>query len=169
MTASQLIPLSFDGYAIGGLSVGEPKEKVPEMVQIACSILPPSLPRYLMGMGTPSDILMAVQQGVDLFDCVLPTRNARNGYLFTWQGPVRIKNRICAEDPNPIDPHCGCTTCRNHSRAYLRHLYLAKEILSARLNTIHNLYFYQELMQRIRKAIEEGQWESLKSLVPTED
>ncbi|MBI4208613.1 MAG: tRNA guanosine(34) transglycosylase Tgt [Deltaproteobacteria bacterium] len=161
-SAEQLVSLDFHGYAIGGLSVGEPKEKIPEIVQRTCSLLPNAAPRYLMGMGTPFDIFNAVQQGVDLFDCVLPTRNARNGYLFTWQGPLRIKNRIYAEDPNPIDLHCGCATCRNHSRAYLRHLYLAKEILSARLSTIHNLYFYQELMQSIRKAIEEDRLEFLQ-------
>ncbi len=165
-SAEQLVSLKFDGYAIGGLSVGEPKEKVPEMVQIACSLLPSDSPRYLMGMGTPLDILTAVREGVDLFDCVLPTRNARNGYLFTWQGPVRIKNRIYAEDPTPVDPRCSCSTCQNYSRAYLRHLYLAKEILSARLNTVHNLYFYQEWMREIRGAIEQNRLETLQSRIP---
>jgi queuine tRNA-ribosyltransferase len=148
--------IGFDGYAIGGLSVGEPAEDRLRVLGFLSGRLPADRPRYLMGVGTPRDIVEAVCRGVDLFDCVLPTRNARNGHLFTRTGVVRIRNARYQADESPIDPDCGCYTCRNYSRAYLRHLDRCHEILGARLNTIHNLYYYQELMQGLRAAIEAG-------------
>ncbi len=148
-----LAGIGFDGYALGGLSVGESKEMMFQVVAETAPLLPPDQPRYLMGVGAPLDILTAVQQGVDMFDCVLPTRNARNGMLFTRFGKLVIKHARYAEDPAPIDPGCQCYTCRHYSRAYLRHLYLGGEILSARLNTVHNLHFYFALMKEIRQAI----------------
>jgi queuine tRNA-ribosyltransferase len=156
--------MGFDGYAIGGLSVGESKEKMVEVVSQTAPLLPSDQPRYLMGVGTPFDIVQAVQQGVDMFDCVLPTRNARNGMLFTKSGRLVIKNARYADDAGPIDPECSCYTCRHYSRAYLRHLYLAEEILAMRLNTIHNLHFYLTFMGEIRRAIAE---ERLKDWVKT--
>jgi len=154
-SAKDLTQLDFDGFAIGGLSVGEPKSIMQDVLEWTLPVLPDSKPRYLMGVGTPEDILHAVMHGVDLFDCVLPTRNARNGTLFTSTGKVSIKQAQYAEDPRPIDETCGCYACRYYSRAYLRHLYLANEILSSRLNTIHNIYYYMDWMKRIRSAIEE--------------
>lgn len=151
-----LAAIGFDGYAIGGVSVGEPKEDMARIVAHTAPRLPAGAPRYLMGVGTPEDIVDAVTQGVDMFDCVMPTRNARNGWLFTRFGDVRIKNARHREDPAPLDPRCGCYTCRNFSRAYLHHLHRANEILGARLNTIHNLFYYQELMAGLRGAIENG-------------
>ena len=159
-SAIELEKIGFEGYALGGLSVGEPKEAMYRVVAEIAPLLPPDRPRYLMGVGTPLDILEAVQQGVDLFDCVLPTRNARNGMLFTRQGRMIIKNSKYAGDPLPIEPGCACYTCRHYSRAYLRHLYLAKEILAMRLLTIHNLQFYLNLMGEIRQAIAEDRLES---------
>ena len=150
-----LAEIGFDGYALGGLSVGESKEIMVQVVAETTPLLPLDQPRYLMGVGTPLDILTAVQQGVDMFDCVLPTRNARNGMLFTRSGKLVIKHARYADDPAPIDPGCQCYTCRHYSRAYLRHLYLGGEILSARLNTVHNLHFYFTLMKDIRQAIVE--------------
>lgn len=150
-----LTAIGFDGYAIGGLSVGEDKETMFQVVAQTAPLLPPSQPRYLMGVGMPGDILGAVQQGVDMFDCVLPTRNARNGMLFTRSGPLIIKNAQYAEDPLPPDPECLCYTCQNYSRAYLRHLYLAEEILAIRLHTTHNLFFYLTFMKEMRQAIAE--------------
>ena len=152
-SARQIVDLDFPGYALGGLSVGEPKELMYQLVDHTVPYLPEEKPRYLMGVGTPQDIVESVGKGVDLFDCVMPTRHARNGMLFTSFGSVVIKNAQYADDPSPIDPDCGCYTCRNYSRAYLRHLFLAKEILSSRLNTIHNLAYYQNLMKEIREAI----------------
>lgn len=148
-----LTEIGFDGYAIGGLSVGEKKEIMFQIVAHTAPLLPENQPRYLMGVGKPEDILEAVQLGMDMFDCVIPTRNARNGMLFTRSGRMVIKNAKYAEDPLPIEPGCGCYVCRHYSRAYLRHLYLAEEILAARLNTIHNLHFYLALMKEIRQAI----------------
>ncbi len=148
-----LIELDFDGYAIGGLSVGEDKGTTLNVIAHTTPILPDEKPRYLMGVGTPDDILSAVQLGIDLFDCVLPTRNARNGLLFTRLGKMAIKNAKYAKDPRPVDEECRCYTCRHYSRAYLRHLFMAREILSYRLNTIHNLFYYMELMSRIRESI----------------
>jgi len=155
-SAEDLTQLDFDGFAIGGLSVGEPKSIMQDVLEWTTPVLPGSKPRYLMGVGTPEDILHAVMHGVDLFDCVLPTRNARNGTLFTSTGKVSIKQAQYADDPRPIDETCGCYACRYYSRAYLRHLYLANEILSSRLNTIHNIYYYMNWTKRIRVAIEEG-------------
>ncbi len=150
-----LMEIGFDGFAVGGLSVGEPPEDRWRILDHLCERLPADKPRYLMGVGTPEDIVEAVQRGIDMFDCVIPTRNARNGHLFTHQGVVRIKNACHAKDTAPLDPMCDCYTCRNYSRAYLRHLHRCHEILGARLNTIHNLYYYQQLMQQLREAIEQ--------------
>jgi queuine tRNA-ribosyltransferase len=152
-SARALLEMNFQGYAIGGLSVGEPKESMLEVLNWTAPLLPENSPRYLMGVGTPGDILDAVMLGVDLFDCVLPTRNARNGTLFTSTGKISIKQAQYAEDGRPLDETCGCSTCRHYSRAYLRHLYLSKEILSSRLNTTHNLYYYMDFMRQLREAI----------------
>jgi queuine tRNA-ribosyltransferase len=157
-SAKNLVPLNFDGYAIGGLSVGEPKEAMKDVLESTAPLLPEQAPRYLMGVGTPQDILEAVRLGIDMFDCVLPTRNARNGTLFTSSGKLSIKQAQYSEDGRPVDDQCGCYTCRHYSRAYLRHLYLAREILSSRLNTIHNLYYYMELVAKMRKVIGEGRF-----------
>jgi queuine tRNA-ribosyltransferase len=146
--------IGFDGYAIGGLAVGEPKED--RLKVLAHTRLPQDRPRYLMGVGTPEDIIEAVAAGLDMFDCVLPTRNARNGWLFTRFGDIRIRNARYRDDSAPLDERCGCYTCRNFTRAYLYHLDKTKEILGARLNTLHNLHYYQELMQDLRLAIEQG-------------
>ena len=148
-----LLDIGFDGYAIGGLSVGEPKEDMLRILDHTTPRMPQDKPRYLMGVGKPEDLVEAVRRGVDMFDCVIPTRNARNGHLFTRFGEVRIRNAQYADDTGPVDPDCGCYTCRHYSRAYLRHLDKAGEILGARLNTIHNLYYYQELMHGLRDAI----------------
>ena len=154
--------IGFDGYAVGGLSVGEPPEDRWRVLDFLSSRLPAGAPRYLMGVGTPEDIVEAVGRGIDMFDCVMPTRNARNGHLFTRTGVVRIRNAVHARDTGPLDPACGCYPCRNYSRAYLRHLARCNEILGARLNTIHNLYYYQELMRSIRSALEEGRFEAFR-------
>jgi queuine tRNA-ribosyltransferase len=151
-----LTQMDFQGYAIGGLSVGEPKAMMKDVLEQTAPLLPEHHPRYVMGVGTPEDILHATLQGVDLFDCVLPTRNARNGMLFTSRGKISIKQAQYSEDPKPIDEACRCYTCLNYSRAYLRHLYLSNEILSSRLNTLHNIFYYVSWMKRIRAAIEEG-------------
>jgi queuine tRNA-ribosyltransferase len=150
-----LVEMGFQGYAIGGLSVGEPKSMMSDVLKWTTPLLPENHPRYLMGVGTPEDILHAVMLGVDFFDCVLPTRNARNGTLFTSFGKISIKQAQYAEDKNPVDETCACYTCRHYSRAYLRHLYLSKEILSSRLNTIHNLFYYINLLVKIKEAIKE--------------
>ncbi|HUW51562.1 MAG TPA: tRNA guanosine(34) transglycosylase Tgt [Sulfuricella sp.] len=150
-----LVGIGFDGYAIGGLSVGEPKEDMLRILDHVAHRMPADKPRYLMGVGTPEDIVDAVERGVDMFDCVMPTRNARNGWLFTRFGTVKIKNAQYRLDTRPLDEECRCYTCRNFTRAYLHHLHRIGEILGARLNTIHNLHYYQELMQGIRRAIEE--------------
>ena len=152
-SAVELLELDFDGYAIGGLSVGEDKKTMHHIIEKTAPTLPTAKPRYLMGVGTPEDILCAVSMGIDMFDCVLPTRNARNGMLFTRFGKLQIKNARYARDPRPLDENCQCYTCRYYSRAYLRHLFVAKEILSYRLNTIHNLFYYIEFMALIRRAI----------------
>jgi queuine tRNA-ribosyltransferase len=150
-----LTSIGFDGYAIGGLSVGEPKEDFARILAHTAPRLPTERPRYLMGVGTPEDIVFAVAQGIDMFDCVLPTRNARNGFLFTRYGDIRIKNACYRNDTRPLDETCGCYCCRNFSRAYLHHLHRVGEILGARLNTIHNLFYYQALMTELRAAIEQ--------------
>jgi len=148
--------IDFDGYAIGGLSVGEPKLDRRRILAHTAPRLPQDKPRYLMGMGTPEDIIEAVCAGIDMFDCVLPTRNARNGWLFTRHGNIKIRNAHHRDDTGPLDPDCACATCRIYSRAYLHHLQKANEILGARLNTLHNLHYYQELMRALRNAIEAG-------------
>ena len=158
-----LTGIGFDGYAVGGLSVGEPPEDRWRVLDFLSTRLPEDYPRYLMGVGTPEDIVEAVRRGIDMFDCVLPTRNARNGHLFTHQGVVRIRNQRHGSDTGPLDPHCDCYTCRNYSRSYLRHLSRCNEILGARLNTIHNLYYYQTLMRGIREAIEGRRFEQFVS------
>jgi len=152
----ELVAIGFDGYAIGGLSVGEPKEDMLRILRHTAPQLPPDAPRYLMGVGTPDDIVKAVVSGVDMFDCVMPTRNARNGWIFTRNGTIRLRNARYKDDVRPIDEACGCHTCRNFSRAYLHHLQRINEILGAHLNTLHNLYYYQELMSGLREAIQAG-------------
>lgn len=146
--------IGFDGYAVGGLSVGEPKSEMLAVLESLVPLMPDSHPRYLMGVGTPEDIIAAVSCGVDMFDCVIPTRHARNGHLFTSSGIIRIRNARYKKDISPLDPLCECYTCENFSRAYLHHLDKCKEILGAQLNTLHNVYFYQQLMKKIRFAIE---------------
>ncbi len=148
-----LLKLDFAGHAIGGLSVGEPKSAMFEVVEATVPLLPAERPRYLMGVGTPGDIVRAVAMGVDMFDCVLPTRNARNGCLFTSEGRILIKNAAYAEDDRPLDPECSCLTCRRYSRAYLRHLFVSGEYLSAIVNTMHNISFYLDMMNKIREVI----------------
>jgi queuine tRNA-ribosyltransferase len=147
------VAVGFEGYAIGGLSVGEPLELMYKVVADTAARLPAGQPRYLMGTGTPEDLVECVARGIDMFDCVLPTRNARNGQLFTSEGRLNIRNARYAEDDRPLDPACGCYTCRTHSRAYLRHLHMAGEMTAAALNTLHNLSFYLDTMRRIRDAI----------------
>ena len=151
-----LVQIGFDGYAIGGLSVGEPKSDMRRVLAHSAPHLPQDKPRYLMGVGTPEDLVNAVQQGIDMFDCVLPTRNARNGWLFTRRGTVKIRNAIHATDTRSLDETCACHTCRNFTRAYLHHLQRVNEILGARLNTLHNLFYYQQLMAELRNAIAAG-------------
>ena len=156
------VDVGFEAYAIGGLSVGEPPEVMYEVVGHTAPQLPADRPRYLMGTGMPDDLVECVARGIDMFDCVLPTRNARNGQLITSRGLLVIKNARYAEDPLPPDPACGCYTCRNFSRAYLRHLFIAGEMTAATLNSIHNLYFYLDTMRRIREAIVFGSFERLR-------
>lgn len=156
--AERLQEMGFSGYALGGFSVGEPPDEMAAMVGAVAPRLPAEKPRYLMGVGTPGDIVTAVGAGVDFFDCVLPTRNARNGQLFTSRGRVAIRNAAYREDDRPPDEDCRCYTCRNYSLAYLRHLHLTREVLGLRLNTIHNLAYYQRLMQDIRNAADGGDW-----------
>ncbi len=151
-----LLPLAFDGLAIGGLSVGEPEAERLAVLEALLPLMPAARPRYLMGVGTPADIVKAVCLGVDMFDCVMPTRNARNGHLFTGYGALRLRNACYRDDPRPIEEGCECYTCRHYSRAYLRHLDSCGEILGSRLNTIHNLHFYLGLMRRLRQAIGAG-------------
>jgi queuine tRNA-ribosyltransferase len=155
-SADALMTIGFDGYAIGGLAVGESAQQRGDVLAGIIDELPRERPRYLMGVGTPEDIVEAVRLGVDMFDCVIPTRNARTGFLYTRAGLVRIRNSRYRDDPAPLDELCGCYTCRHYSRAYLRHLDQCREILAARLNTIHNLYYYQQLMRELRDAIAHG-------------
>ncbi|MEY3882317.1 MAG: hypothetical protein RIQ94_3113, partial [Pseudomonadota bacterium] len=156
-----LLDIGFDGYAIGGLSVGEPKDEMMATLNVIHGKMPIDKPRYLMGVGTPEDLVEAVRRGIDMFDCVMPTRNARNGHLFTSFGVVKIRNSQYEFDNKPLDETCGCYTCQNYSRAYLRHLDKCKEMLGSRLNTIHNLYYYLSLMQGMRDAIEKQELDSL--------
>ena len=157
-----LTDIGFDGYAIGGLSVGEPKEDMLRILGHTAPQMPQDKPRYLMGVGTPEDLVAAVSNGVDMFDCVMPTRNARNGWLFTRNGDIKLKNARYKLDTEPLDPECTCYTCQNFSRAYLHHLQRVGEILGSRLNTIHNLHYYQELMAGMRAAIESRTFEAFK-------
>jgi queuine tRNA-ribosyltransferase len=162
-SAEELIDIGFDGYAAGGLSVGEPKEQMHEIIYVTAPLLPHDKPRYLMGIGDLKDVMRGVEAGFDMFDCVMPTRNARNGTLFTSQGKISIKREEFKADRGPLDPDCSCYACRNYSRGYLRHIFLSKEILAMRLNTIHNLYFYLHFFEDMRKSIREGTFQSFKS------
>jgi queuine tRNA-ribosyltransferase len=159
----QITSVELPGYAMGGFSVGEPIELMHALVKETAPLMPRHKPRYLMGVGTPLDLVLAVDAGMDMFDCVMPTRVARNGTLFTWQGKISIKRAEYREDNSPLDPECSCYTCRNYSRAYLRHLFLSGEILSARLNTVHNLHFYISLMAKMRLSLLEGRWEEFRN------
>jgi queuine tRNA-ribosyltransferase len=156
---NKLVSIGFDGYAIGGLSVGEPADERNRMLEVCTPLMPQDKPRYLMGVGKPEDLIEGVRRGIDMFDCVIPTRNARTGFLYTHNGIIKIRNSRFATDTNPLDDQCGCYTCQNYSRAYLRHLDKCQEILGARLNTIHNLYYFQDLMKKIRQSIEENRFD----------
>lgn len=157
-----LVEIGFDGYALGGLSVGEPEEVMYDLTEAIAPEMPADHPRYLMGVGTPENLIESVWRGIDMFDCVMPTRNARNGMLFTSRGRVVIKNARYQDDPRPVDEECGCYTCRHYSRAYLRHLYMAREILSSHLNTIHNLHYFVGLMAGVRQAISEERFAAFR-------
>jgi queuine tRNA-ribosyltransferase len=161
-SAAALTQMGFPGYAVGGLSVGEPKALMYEMGEVSLSALPEASPRYVMGVGTPEDLVTLVALGADMFDCVMPTRNARNGQLFTRFGAINIANARHRLDADPIEADCGCYTCRNYSRAYLRHLFMSKELLAYRLNTIHNIYYYTNLMSAMREAVEAGQFSAFR-------
>lgn len=162
ISADDLIQIDFDGYAIGGLAVGESTEDMYEITDFTTDLLPQNKPRYLMGVGRPENLLEAIERGVDMFDCVMPTRNGRNAYLFTGKGVLSIKNSQFKDDPSPIDDECDCYTCRNFTRAYLRHLFIAKEILALQLASIHNLRFYLNLMSEARKMILENKFSEWK-------
>jgi queuine tRNA-ribosyltransferase len=161
-SADELMKIDFPGYAVGGLSVGEPTEVMLEMADHTLPLLPQTKPRYIMGVGTPEDLIELVALGADMFDCVLPTRNARNGQMFTQNGTVNISNARYKDDTEPLDPGCACYTCRNYSRAYLRHLYMARELLAYRLNTIHNIHYFNSFMKQIREAILADEFESFR-------
>ena len=163
-SASQICGLGFDGFALGGIGVGEPPALGLEVVASTAPLLPEEAPRYVMGIGTPGQVVQMIGEGIDLFDCVLPTRNARNGTLFTSEGKINIKRNEYREDPSPPDPRCACSTCRRFSRAYLRHLYLSREILSSRLNSIHNLSYYASVVARAREAITSGSYHRFRNL-----
>ena len=158
----EIAELDLDGYAIGGLAVGEPKEDMYRIISAVEPYMPENKPRYLMGVGTPGNIIEGVSRGVDLFDCVMPSRNARHGHLNTWNGIININNAKYEKDSNPIDTECDCPTCRNFSRSYIRHLFKAKEMLAMRLCVIHNLYFYNNMMEKIREALDEGTFSDFK-------
>lgn len=160
-SVEELAGHDFDGFAIGGLSVGEPKPEMYELLAHTAPLLPADKPRYLMGVGTPFDIMTGIRNGVDMFDCVLPTRNARNGTLYTSLGKINIKRKEFAEDDGPLDPACGCYTCRTFSRAYLRHLFVSKELLSFRLNSLHNLTYFLDMVRAAREAIVQGRFDAL--------
>lgn len=162
MSMEQICSVDLPGYALGGFSVGEPIHLMHELLPQVAHQMPAHKPRYLMGVGTPLDLIIAVDSGIDMFDCVIPTRVARNGTLYTWQGKVSIKRSEYKEDPSPLDPECDCYTCRTYTKSYLRHLFLSGEILGSRLNTIHNIHFYMKLMERVREAIEQGRWEEFR-------
>lgn len=158
-SAREMVEIGFEGYAIGGLAIGEPKEATWEAIEAANGILPPDSPRYMMGVGFPEDIIKGVSLGVDMFDCVIPTRNARNGSLFTSTGKLAMKNAVHQDDLSPVDDTCDCYLCRNFSRAYLRHLFMSGEILAAHLATVHNLRFYLAMMENIRQAISDDKYD----------
>lgn len=158
----QITSVDLPGYALGGFSVGEPIHLMHELLPHVAPKMPADKPRYLMGVGTPTDLILSIDAGIDMFDCVMPTRVARNGTLYTWRGKVSIKRNEYREDSSPLDPECDCYTCTHYSKSYLRHLFLSGEILGSRLNTIHNLYFYMKLMERAREAISEGRWEAYR-------
>ena len=162
MSADALVEKDFSGYAVGGLSVGEPKDLMFEIADFTLPRLPDAKPKYVMGTGTPADLIELVALGADMFDCVLPTRNARNGQMFTKSGTINIYNSRFKDDPEPVETGCRCYTCQNYSKAYLRHLYMAKELLAYRLNTIHNIYFYISLMKRVRTAICEDRFNEFR-------
>ena len=157
-----LVEMNFDGYAIGGLSVGEPKDEMARILNYLPEKMPTNKPRYLMGVGTPSDLVEGVSQGIDMFDCVMPTRNARNGYLFTSVGVIKIRNAKYKKDTKPLDQNCACSTCLDYSRAYLHHLQKTNEIIGSRLNTLHNLHYYLELMRSMREAIKNNIFEEFR-------
>ena len=161
-SAEALAALDFPGYALGGLSVGEPVDVMLEVAEAALPLLPPDRPRYIMGVGTPENLVELVARGADMFDCVLPTRNARNGQLFTSRGTLNISNARFRRDETPVDPDCGCYTCRHYSRAYLRHLYTARELLAYRLNSIHNIDYYTNLMAQMRQAVAEDRFNAFR-------
>ncbi|MFQ3573214.1 MAG: tRNA guanosine(34) transglycosylase Tgt [Thermodesulfovibrionales bacterium] len=162
LSLDQLMDIGFEGFAVGGLSVGESKDEMYEIIDFIAPLLPSDKPRYLMGVGDLVDVLKAVEAGFDMFDCVMPTRNARNGTLFTSKGRVSIKRTEYKDDPNPLDPNCDCPTCRYYSLGYLRHLFMSKEILSMRLNSLHNLYFYQTFFREMRISIGQGRFSDFK-------
>ncbi len=159
----EIAKLDLPGYAIGGLAVGESHEEMYHILDVVLPHAPENKPRYLMGVGTPSNIIEGVARGIDFFDCVMPSRNARHGFIFTWNGTINLINQKFERDPLPIDPNCGCEACRNYSRAYIRHLFKAKEMLGLRLAVIHNLYFYNELMAKIREAIENDTFDAFRA------
>ena len=161
-SAEALAEIGFTGYAVGGLSVGEPKELMYEVAEVTLPMLPDDRPKYIMGVGTPEDLVELTARGADMFDCVMPTRNARNGQLFTRYGTLNIANARFRTDTEPADPDCDCYTCRNYSRAYLRHLYMSRELLSYRLNTLHNIHYYLHLMERMRKGLQSGQFDKFR-------
>jgi queuine tRNA-ribosyltransferase len=167
-SAEGLLELDFEGYALGGLSVGEPKAEMYEVAEYTAQLLPRNRPRYLMGVGTPEDLVECVARGIDMFDCVMPTRNARNGGVFTSQGKVVIKNAKYARDESPLDPACGCPVCRRYSRSYIRHLFVAGEMLGAILTTQHNLHFYIDTMRKIRQSLLFGAFAEFHSRVRAE-
>jgi len=162
-SVEELVNIGFDGYAVGGVSVGEPKEEMHRLIYFTSPLLPVERPRYLMGIGELGDVMKAVDAGFDMFDCVMPTRNARNGTLFTSLGKISIKREEFKADPGPLDPACSCYTCRNYSRGYLRHMFLSREILSMRLNTIHNLHFYLNFFREMRESIVDGDFTGFKN------
>lgn len=159
----RIADLDLPGYAIGGLAVGETAQEMYDIIDAVEPYMPVNKTRYLMGVGTPSNIIEAVARGVDFFDCVMPARNARHARLFTWEGAINLKNAKYARDLNPIDPKCDCPVCRRYSRAYIRHLFVAEEMLAMRLSVMHNLYFYNKLMKRIRDALDEGKFEAFRN------
>lgn len=164
-SVEDLLALEFDSYAIGGLAVGEPTEQMYELVDFTTELMPVEQPRYLMGVGRPENILESIARGVDMFDCVMPTRNARNANVFTWNGTLSMRNAKYKDDFKPLDENCNCYTCRNFTRAYLRHLFVAEEILALELASIHNLYFYLELVRKAREKIIEGSFNYWKNQI----